>query len=94
MAIKIWWENAGFNEIMQGDKISTMEEEIMQQKLGEVEAAFFQEFGTEGKFELEKSIGKPSPKHAGRVSWSIKPANAKTTTILKRNSGWLGQFLN
>lgn len=84
--------------LMKSDKISSMEQNIMMQRLDQVRASFLQEFGFEGKFKLEQhsTSGSTHSKnrwHAGRTSWRICADDARTTAALKRQPGWLERFM-
>lgn len=88
--IGIYYNEPALREIMKGNEISKMEQEIMTQKLSQVQAEFLQQFGFEGKFEL-KAVTTNSRR--SRVTYRIVAANARTGAALKRQPGWLGQFI-
>ena len=91
MGIKIWWEEPGMRELMQGKAIQGIEEEIMNERLANIEAEFFQKFGFHGSFAIEKVDTKSK---RPRTAFRIVATNARTTTALQREPGWLAQFLN
>ena len=98
--IGIYYEqNAnGINDIMTSHKMEAIEQQIMMEKKGQVEAAFFQTFGVVGKFKFSVIRSNPSKRwnnswHAARVIYRIVPDSAQTYAILKKNPGWLGKFL-
>lgn len=55
--------------------------------LGTIRAQFFQQFGFEGKFEME-------PFTTDRSTVKIHAADARTTKTLKANPRWLAQFID
>lgn len=96
MGVKIYW--TGLETLMQSPEISKIEQDLMMQKLGQIEASFLQEFGFQGKFEIKSrttsGIFKRGGRyHGGRTSWRIVAADAKTGAALKRQPGWLGRFI-
>lgn len=83
---------------MKSNKISSMEQNIMMRKLDQVKAAFLQDFGFEGKFKIESHSTSGATHthgkwHGGRTSWRITADDARTTAALKRQPGWLKQFV-
>ena len=89
--VGIYYNESGLREIMKGEKIEKMEEQIMAQKLSQIEAEFLQHFGFEGKFEL-KAVTTNSRR--SRVTFRVASASSRTTAALKREPGWLGKFLS
>ena len=76
-----------------------MEQDLMMKKLDEVKASFLQEFGFEGYFSIEQRKTSGTKRingklHAGRTSWRIRASDARTAAALKRQSGWLGRFMD
>ena len=88
--IGIYYNEQGFRDIMKGNAISTLEQDIMMQKLNQIQAEFLQRFGFEGKFEVKKV---DTNSKRSRTSFRIVASDAKTTTALKREPGWLAKFL-
>lgn len=88
--VSIYYDEQGIRSIMKGHKISKLEQEIMAQRLSQVKAEFFQQFGFEGQFEL-KAVTTRSRR--SRITYRIVPSNARTTAALKRQPGWLGKFI-
>lgn len=94
--VKIYW--TGLADLMKSEKISKIEQDIMMQKLNEIQASFLQEFGFQGNFEIKSvttsGVSKSSGTfHGGRTSWRVVAADKRTGAILKRNQGWLAKFL-
>lgn len=94
--VKIYW--TGLQELMQSEKISKMEQQIIMNKLSEIQASFLQKYGFEGRFEVKSVttsgvIKSGGQFHGGRTSWRIVAADKKTTAALKREPGWLGKFI-
>ena len=86
-------------DLMSSNKISTMEQDLIMKKLDTVKASFLQEFGFEGKFRVEQKTTSGTKRingklHAGRTAWRICADDARTTAALKRQSGWLGRFMD
>lgn len=84
--------------------LTNLEKEQMEKALGRIQAAFVQDFGTTGSFDLQFIRQKIGGKGARYVN-GIRPVyravatDAKTRTILKRhnlkhNENWLGKFGN
>ena len=76
-----------------------MEQDLIMKKLDEVKASFLQKFGFEGNFTVEQKMTSGTKRingklHAGRTSWRIRANDAKTAAVLKRESGWLGKFMD
>lgn len=91
--IGIYYDEPTMRELMNGDKISAIEQDIIMQKLGEVQALFLQEFGFEGKFEVKKVTTSGGRGHRYRTSFRILATDPRTGRVLKQNPGWLGKFL-
>ena len=96
--VKIYLENEGIESIMKSNKISSMEQNIMMNKLDQVKAAFLQEFGFEGNFEIKAvtttGAFRSTTWHGGRTSYRILAADSKTATALKRQPKWLDKFIH
>lgn len=88
--IGIYYDEQGLRNIMKGHNMSQLEQQIMTQKLSQIEASFLQQFGFNGSFTL-KAVTTNSRR--GRVTYRIVAANARTTAALKRQPGWLAKFL-
>ena len=93
--VGFYYDEAGLSRLLQRDPdLQKLEQEIMMQKLDEVRARFLQDFGTEGAFELKAASTGGGANHRPRTAFRICAADAKTGAILKRNPGWLGQFMH
>lgn len=93
MAIRIWMEPSGVQNLLTDDKLANLEREMMENKLAEVQAQFVMDFGFEGKFAIEQHTSAPNPKFGTtRTTFRIVPADGRTGAILKRHQGWLGKF--
>lgn len=88
--IGIYYNEPGLREIMKGHEIAGIEQDIMMQKLSQIRAEFLQTFGFEGGFEV-KAVTTNSRR--SRIAYRIVATNARTTSTLKRNSGWLRKFI-
>lgn len=88
--IGIYYNEPGVREIMKGDKIASLEQQIMMEKLSQVRAEFLQTFGFSGNFEIRKVDTKSK---RSRTTFRIVAGDARTTAALKRQPGWLGKFL-
>lgn len=88
---------SGLKGIMSSSQIENLEREIMMRKKSEVEAAFLQKFGVPGKFKF--SVVRSSNKtwrgayHGGRVIFRIIPDDGRTYYLLRKDPGWLNQFI-
>lgn len=97
--IGIYYEEStnGLKGIMSSSTMETMEKEIMMRKKGEVEAAFLQKYGVPGKFKFSvvRSQNKTwgGHRYGGRVIFRIIPDDARTYALLRKNPGWLNQFI-
>lgn len=89
--ISIYYDEQGMRNIMKGHEISNIEQNIMVDKLSQVQGEFMLHFGFEGKFELKKV---DTQSRRSRTTFRIVAADARTTAALKREPGWLGKFLN
>lgn len=86
--VKFWLDQAGVSDVilMKNAKVDSLEREIMMNTLDEVRAAFLQEFGFQGEFNLSYEPTRL------RSRFKIKAANARTGAVLKAHPGWLGKF--
>lgn len=90
MPVKIFFDESGMREIMKGEPIQKLEQDIMMQKLDQVKASFLQSFGFEGNFECKVTM---TNSKRSRASFRIVASDKRTGATLKANPGWLGQFL-
>ena len=88
--IGIYYNEPGIREIMKGQGISQIEQQIMTRKLSQIKADFLQQFGFEGQFDI-KAVTTNSRR--SRITYRIVPANARTTAALKRQPGWIAKYL-
>ncbi len=88
--IGIYYNESGLRSIMKGPEIANIEQDIMMQKLAQVKAEFLTQFGVQGNFEIRKV---DTSSRRSRTTFRIVASDARTTAILKRNSGWLAKFL-
>lgn len=95
---KIFYNESEINAIMTGHAIESMEQEIMMRKKSEIEAAFFQKFGEPGafKFSVVRTANHKwhGRSHSGRVIYRIIPDSARTYALLRKEPGWLDQFVD
>lgn len=93
--IRVYIEQSSVqNAVYRSAKLQSLERDVMERVLSEVRAAFLNEFGTEGKFNLQFQWGKVNSPYVNGVRpvYKVVAADAKTTVILKRNPGWLARF--
>lgn len=88
--IGIYYNEYGIREIMKGEAISSLEQDIMMKKLSQIQAEFLQRFGFTGKFEIKRVDTKS---RRSRTSFRVVAADARTTAALKREPGWLAHFI-
>lgn len=88
--ISIFYDEHGLRSIMKGDKISKIEQNIMMNKLNQIQAEFMLRFGFTGKFEIKKV---DTRSRRSRTSFRIVAGDSRTTAALKREPGWLGKFI-
>lgn len=88
--VSIYYNEPGIREIMKGEGISSIEQDIMMKKLNQIQAEFLQRFGFAGKFELKKV---DTRSRRSRTSFRVVAADARTTAALKREPGWLAHFI-
>ena len=88
--VGIYYDEQGLRNIMKGHNMSQLEQQIMTQKLAQVEASFLQQFGFKGSFTI-KAVTTNSRR--GRITYRIIATDAKTTAALKRQPGWLAKFV-
>ncbi len=94
----------GVQEVIYNNRpgLNILEKEKMEKALANVQAAFVQDFGTVGNFELQFIRQKIEGKGARYVNgtrpvYRVVPTDAKTRIIirnhnLKHNDNWLGKF--
>lgn len=88
--IGIYYNESGVRDIMKGQPIANLEQQIMMQKLSQVKAEFLQTFGFEGTFEIRRI---DTNSRRSRTTYRIVAGDAKTTAALKRQPGWLAKFI-
>ena len=88
--IGIYYNEQGLRDIMKGNAISTIEQDIMMRKLNQIQAEFLQRFGFEGKFEV-KRVDTNSKR--SRTTYRIVTSDSRTTAVLKKKPGWLAKFV-
>lgn len=88
--VSIYYNEPGIREIMKGEGIASIEQDIMMKKLNQIQAEFLQRFGFAGKFELKKV---DTRSRRSRTSFRVVAADARTTAALKREPGWLAHFI-
>ena len=88
--ISIYYNDEGFRSLMKGPEIAKLEQEMMMSKLNEVQAAFLQEFGFQGSFEVQRV---DTQSKRSRTTYRIVASDKRTGATLKSNSGWLGKFI-
>ena len=88
--VGIYYDESGLRDILKGSEVAKIEQDIMLQKLGEVQAAFLQEFGFEGSFEVKKV---DTQSKRSRTTFRIVASDKRTGASLKRQPGWLGRFI-
>lgn len=88
--IGIYYDEYGLRNILKGQKVAQIEQQIMAQKLSQVKAEFLQRFGFEGNFEVKRV---DTNSRRSRTTYRIVASDSKTTAALKREPGWLGKFL-
>ena len=81
-------DHAGGAEILKdNNSLQLMMKTTMNEVLVNIEAQFFQTFGTEGRFELVEYT-------TDRSSVKIRASDARTAAILKTAPKWLDTFIN
>lgn len=98
--VKFFIDQPGVQEsIYQSNKkLQSLERDVMERALSEVRAAFLQEFGFEGSFNLSFQWNKVGGKGAQYIPGGVRPvykiraADAATAATLKRHPGWLDKF--
>ena len=88
--IGIYYNEPGIRQIMKGQAIANIEQDIMMQRLGQVKAEFLIHFGFEGNFEIKRVDTKS---RRSRTSFRIVASDARTTAALKKEPGWLAKFI-
>lgn len=88
--IGIYYNEQGLRDIMKGNAISTIEQDIMMRKLNQIQAEFLQRFGFEGKFEV-KRVDTNSKR--SRTTYRIVTSDSHTAAALKKEPGWLAKFV-
>ena len=88
--IGIYYNEKAFRDIMKSPEISNLEQHMMMSKLNEIQAAFLQDFGFPGSFEI-KRVDTNSAR--SRTTFRIVASDARTTVVLKKRPGWLARFL-
>lgn len=88
--IGIYYDEKGLRDIMKGQGIANLEQQMMMTKLSQVKAEFLQTFGFNGEFAIKKVN---TNSRRSRTTFRIVSNNARTTAALKKQPGWLAKFL-
>ena len=88
--VGIYYNEQGLRSIMKGNGISSLEQQLMLQKLSQVQAEFLQHFGFNGRFEIKRV---DTNSRRSRTTFRIVASDSRTTAALKREPGWLGKFV-
>ena len=88
--IGVFYNEQGIRQIMKGPEIARMEQQIMAQKLSQVRAEFLNTFGFAGSFEIKRV---DTNSRRSRTTYRVVAADAKSTTALKKQPGWLAKFI-
>lgn len=88
--VGIYYNEQGLRNIMKGEAIARLEQQMMAQKLTQIKAEFLQRFGFEGAFEIKRV---DTSSRRSRTTYRVVASNARTTSALKREPGWLGKFV-
>ena len=88
--IGIYYDEQAMRNIMKGPEISGIEQDLMMQKLSQIQAEFLQTFGFEGSFEI-KRVDTNSKR--SRTTFRIVASDSRTAGVLKRQPGWMARFL-
>lgn len=89
--IGIYYDENGLRDILKGNEISQMEQQIMMERISRVQSEFLQRFGFNGKFEIKRI---DTNSRRSRTTFRIVASDAKTTAVLKREPGWLDKFIH
>jgi len=99
----VYYETNTLTDFRKNPKMRAIISGEIEKMKSDVEAAFLQEFGFRGEFEIrvietnghwtgawqaKTGGGTPRP----RVAFRLHAANARTGAILKAHPGWLGRF--
>ena len=96
--IKFYLEQQGVQQVIYNNaKLESLERQVIEGAKSQVEAAFLRDFGTVGHFEIKFVRTKVGGKGAAYVNgtrpvYRLVPADAGTTTLLKKQPRWLEQF--
>lgn len=88
--ISIYYDEHGLRSIMKGHEIADIEQNIMMNKLNQIQAEFMQHFGFVGNFEIKR---KDTTSRRSRTTFRVVASDARTTAALKKEPGWLAKFL-
>ena len=88
--VGVYYNEHGLREIMKGQPIANLEQDLMMQRLGQIQAEFLQTFGVSGSFEIKRV---DTTSRRSRTTFRIVPTDARTAALLKRQPGWLAKFL-
>ena len=86
---RIWLNKReiGRDILMDNTKLQTLEQHAIQNALNQAEAQFMSQFGFPGKFEIKAF-------KTNRYNFKLVAADSRTGAVLKKNPGWLAQFVN
>lgn len=95
--IKFYLDTQGVKQaIYQNEPLAQLEKQAMEKQLSQVQAAFRNDFGFEGKFRVEfmyrPATAKRAPSGAVRPVYRLYADDARTTLALKKQPGWLARF--
>lgn len=95
--IKFYLDTQGVKQaIYQNEPLAQLEKQAMEKQLAQIQAAFLQDFGFEGKFRVEfmyrPATAKRAPSGAVRPVYRLYGDDARTIMALKKQPGWLARF--
>lgn len=86
--IGIYYNEDALRDIMKGNKIQGIEQEIMINTLDRIKAEFLQTFGFAGSFEIKKV---DTQSRRSRTTFRIVATDKRTGAALKAHPGWLSK---
>lgn len=96
---KFYLDQWGVQDVIyqKNTELTTIERQVMERALSEVQNSFVQDFGTEGTFELKfirQKIGGKGARYVNgtRPVYRISAGDKKTGAILKAHPLWLDRF--
>lgn len=94
--VRIWFDPSGMQDLLTNNSnLDALSRQMMEERAATARNQFVQDFGFTGTFNVEATVTSPSSKYGTtRMSYRLSAGDARTTAALKKQPGWLNQFIS